>query len=83
MNKIIIEVRVPAINKIYDAKIPRDIQIWEATQLILKMIANLNPGLYAEDNEAVLVDFDSGKVIAVNALVADSGLTNGARIMLV
>ena len=83
MDKIVVELRITAINKIYDAKIPRDIQIWEATKLIVDMISNLHPGLYAGENEAMLVDFESGKVIAVNSLVADSGLTNGARVMLI
>ena len=83
MDKIIVELRIPAIDKIYDVKIPRDIQIWEATQLIVKMVSNLHPVLYASENEAMLVDYESGKVIAVNALVADSGLTNGARVMLI
>lgn len=83
MDKIIVELRIPAIDKIYDVKIPRDIQIWEATQLIVKMVSNLHPVLYASENEAMLVDYESGEVIAVNALVADSGLTNGARVMLI
>ena len=83
MSKIVVEVRVPSIDKIYDAKIPRDIQIWEATKLLSSMVASVHPGLYDKDNEAVLCDFTTGQVLPWNKLVDESGLVNGSRVLLV
>lgn len=83
MNKIIVEVRVPAIGKVYDAKIPKDIQVWEATKLLSGMIAGVDEGLYAKDNQAVLCDYDTGAVLDINKLVGESGLSNGSRLMVV
>lgn len=83
MNKIIVEVRVPAIDKIYDVKLPRDIQIWEATRLINHLIASMNPGLFALDEESFLCSVDTGNAYDVNKLVDDAGLVNGSRVMIV
>ena len=83
MSKIIVEVHVPSTNKIYDAKIPRDIQIWEVTKLLSDMIATAHSGMYTKDNEAVLCDLSSGNMLPVNKLVDDVGLVNGSRVLLV
>lgn len=83
MNKIIVEVHVPSTNQIYDAKIPRDIQIWEATKLLSDMIAAIHPGMYTKENEAILCDFVSGAILPANKLVDDVGLVNGSRVLLV
>lgn len=83
MNKIIIEVHIPSINKIYDAKIPKDIQIWEVTKLLSDMIAATHPGMYADSNEAVLCDFVEGTMLPINKLVDEAGLVNGSRVLLV
>lgn len=83
MNKIIVEVHVPSTNKIYDAKIPRDIQIWEATKLLSDMIAATQPGMYTKENEAILCDLGSGTMLPVNKLVDEVGLVNGSRVLLV
>lgn len=83
MSKIVVEVRVPSIDKIYDAKIPRDIQIWEATKLLSNMVASTHPGLYDKDNKAVLCDYTTGQMLLWNKLVDESGLTNGSRVLLI
>ncbi len=83
MNKIIIEVHVPSINKIYDAKIPRDIQIWEVTKLLSNMIAATHSGMYTKENDAILCDLSSGTMLPANKLVDDVGLVNGSRVLLV
>lgn len=82
MNKIVVEVQVPAINKVYDARIPRDIQVWEVTKLISQMIATLEPGMYSMENQAVLCDCETGSVLDINKLVDDAGLVNGSRVVL-
>jgi len=83
MNKIIIEVHIPAIDEIYDVKLPKDIQIWEATRMISDLIASTHPGLYSRDNQAMLCNYDDGQLIPVNVVVDDSGLVNGSRVLLV
>jgi hypothetical protein len=83
MNKIIIEVHVPAIDFVYDAKVPRDIQVWEVTKLLSEMVAALHPGQYTKENPAVLCDYETGQMLPVNELVGESGLVNGARVLLV
>lgn len=83
MNKIIVEIRIPAIGKVYDAKLPKDIQIWEATKLLSGMIASVHEGLYAKANCAVLCDYDTGAVLDANKLVCESGLTNGSRVLVI
>lgn len=82
MNKIVVEVQVPAVNKVYDARIPRDVQIWEVAKLISQMVAALEPGMYAEDNQAVLCDYETGQILDTNKLVDDVGLVNGSRVIL-
>lgn len=83
MNKIVVEVRVPSIDKVYDAKIPRDLQIWEVTKLLSEMIASTHPGLYDSKNEAVLCDYVTGTMFPINKLVDDVELVNGSRVILV
>lgn len=83
MNKIVVEVRVPAINKVYDARIPKDIQVWEMVKMITDMISRLEPEMYSQKNQVVLCDYDTGKKIDINSLVAEAGLVNGTRLLLV
>lgn len=83
MNKIIVEVRVPAIDKIYDVKLPRDIQIWEATKLINQLIITVNPSMYAMDDNAFLCNYETGRIYEVNKLVDEVGLVNGSRVVIV
>lgn len=83
MNKIIVEVRVPAIDKIYDVKLPRDIQIWEATKLINQLIITVNPSMYAMDDNAFLCSYETGRIYEVNKLVDEVGLVNGSRVVIV
>lgn len=83
MNKIIIEVRIPSIDKTYDAKVPRDIQIWELTKLLSEMVATAHSGLYDKSNDAILCDYSTGCMLPRNKLVDDAGLVNGSRVLLV
>ncbi|MCM1288471.1 MAG: hypothetical protein NC240_09190 [Clostridium sp.] len=83
MNKIVVEVMVPAIGKTYDAKIPKDIQIWEVTTLLSEMIANIENGMYSSMNQAVLCDYGSGEAFPVNSLVDDTSIKNGTKVILV
>ena len=82
MNKLLIEVYVPSISKLYDVLIPCGVKVRELTILIAGAVEKLSDGLFAS-NDAVLCDGNSGAILNINLSAEDMKLQNGSRLMLI
>ena len=83
MNKILVEVMLPAAQKTYDVYLPLELTIREITQLLVKMFADLNEGDYMPAPINLLCDGQSGDVLDISKSPAELGVTNGVRLLLI
>lgn len=82
MNKILLTVKVPMIEKTYDIKIPISKNIGVASNLLIEAINELSEGHYPKkkDAEIMLVD---GTVLTHDKIIKDCGLKNGDTIVII
>lgn len=83
MNKVLIEVLLPASGEIYDVRIPLDSQLGEVAMLVMKQLEILSKGRFVANDTTVLCDAQSGKILDINKFVAELGIQNGSRLMLI
>lgn len=83
MNKIILQVYVPALGERYEMKIPRQLKVKQVTDIVSDYINNLGTGKYVPGDGAVLCDAVRGRAYSPNAFVEQLGLRNGDEILLI
>lgn len=82
-NKALVEIFVPAVGQRYDVYIPLESKMSEVVTMVSVALSDLSNGRYKATNEAVLCDADTGTVLNVNIEVAELGIKNGSRLMLI
>ena len=82
MNRLLIEVHVPAINKTFDVFVPEKAKIYELTPLLTTVIEKLAEGLFIS-NASVLCDGKTGKIYGSNVTLEEMRIKNGSRVMLI
>lgn len=83
MNKLMLEIYLPAALKSYDVQVPADLQISQITELAARALSQIVGGLYRSDGQALLCERDSGAILNINMTPGELGLRNGSRLMLV
>lgn len=83
MDKILVEVYVPAEGVSYDVLLPRELKIRDVILLLSKAVASLSNGCYEEEDGALLCDRQTGKLLDVNHSVYELSLQNGSSLMLI
>ncbi len=83
MNKIIIEVYVPASGNNYEIRIPKSIQMYKILELIKKAITESEDGRYVPDDNSVLCDRYTGNIINLNLTATEIGIRNGSKLMII
>ncbi len=82
MDKLLISIFVPVIDRTYSIEIPINIETNTMVNLVQKMIVELSGGAYKMNENAKLYDKATGLLINQNNLVKFSGLGNGSYLML-
>ena len=82
MDKLLIEVYVPAIASAFDISIPREARVFELLPLITTAVAQRSGGLFIP-NDAVLCNGSTGAIFGNNMSVDDMRLKNGSQLMLI
>ena len=82
MNKLLISIEVPSIEQNFDLFIPINKKMGTIKKYVIKSIHELSDGIL-EDKTYLFFDVDTGTEYSNNVYVKDSGIKNGARIMMV
>ena len=82
-NKVLVEIFVPASGESFDVRIPLDIKMYEALQLVSSALNELSNGKYRATGQAVLCDAKTGIIYNINMEVAELGIHNGSRLLLI
>lgn len=83
MNKVLIQLYLPATGEKYDVRLPQSISVKQATELLSSFFSGIMGGAYIPDAGSVLCDMETGVVYNVNSSVAGLNLKNGSRLMLI
>jgi hypothetical protein len=83
MEKVLVEVFLPAANTSYDIYIPLASKMSEVLFLISSALSDLAEGKFKPSDDTVLCDAVSGKTFDINTTVSDSGIKNGSKLMLI
>ncbi len=83
MEKVLIQLQVPAIHETYDMFIPRNMLAYEVLGLIKKVINHMTKGRYEADESGILCFADTGSIVNINLSVAELGIENGSKLMLI
>jgi len=82
MNKLLIEIYVPAIGKTFDVYIPCNAKVFELLPLVTIAVRELSGDLFVP-NDVTLCNGSTGVIYSQNTCVGDMQLKNGTRLMLI
>ena len=83
MDKVLVTVRISAIEKMYDIWVPLEGTIGEVKILIGVAVERLSNDRYCADSRAVLCSMETGMYYREEQTVKQSGIINGAALMLI
>lgn len=83
MNKVLVEIFLPAANTSFDVYIPLESQMSEVLALVSALLGDLSDGKYKATGNEVLCDAVSGIIFNINMAVAELGIKNGSKLMLI
>ena len=81
--KALVEISVPAAGQRYDVYIPLEARMSEVVTMVAGALSDLSSGSYKATGDAVLCDAQTGAIYNVNMEVAELGIKNGSRLMLI
>lgn len=82
-NKALVEIYVPASARKFDVYIPLGCKMSEVIKMVAKAINDLSDGNYKAMEDAILCDAETGIIYNVNMEIAELGIRNGSRLMLI
>jgi len=82
MDKLLVEVYVPAISNHYDVFIPRNARVFELLPLISSAAERLSGSLFSR-NYTALCEGETGRIYSNSMTVEEMKLRNGSRMILI
>lgn len=82
-NKVLIILNVPELDETYDMMIPISRKVGNVIELISKFLTDMTDGKYKIDIHKNLYNKETGQRYNNNALVLDTDIRNGTRIILI
>lgn len=83
MEKVLVEIILPAANTSYDVYIPLASKMSEVLFLVSGLLSDLAGGKYKANTDVVLCEATSGSIYDINKTVDELGLHNGSRLLLI
>lgn len=83
MNKVLVKVFFPKIDKSYDVWIPVNKRIYTIIALISKGVNELNNGIFQPEEIPILYNKLTGEYYNLNILVKDTNIKNGTELILI
>lgn len=83
MDKVLVEVFVPALNEAYDMFIPLRSPMYEVLELMKKAVTELSEGQFVANQNTALCHRASGAIININRSVFELNIQNGSKLMLI
>ena len=82
MDKVLIDIFLPAINRSFEVYIPLDSKFYEITPLVSKMLSELSNGLFISGDDSILHERKTGNILNINMSARQLNIKNGGNLML-
>ena len=82
MEKVLVEIFVPALQKSFDVFLPLTGKMSEVQTLVAGALSRLSEGKYLASKDSILCDAKTGTIYDINATIQDLGIQNGSKMML-
>lgn len=83
MDKILVEVYLPAANRSYDVYIPLKSKLHQIIALLAGTFTELSFGYFTASEDVVICDKVTGTIFNINMSAEELGLKNGSKLMLI
>jgi hypothetical protein len=81
-NKVLVELVVPVLEESYDVFIPVNKKIGNIIILLSKLISELSGGYFVANEKNCLYNGDTGDTYPMDALLINTDIRNGSKIIL-
>ncbi len=83
MDKALIELFVPVLDRSFDIFIPLHSPMYEVLELIKKAVREMSDGRFISNDNTAICYREDGTVININMSVYELGIQNGSKLMLI
>ena len=82
MDKVLVEVFIPAANQTFDIFLPLKSKLHEVVLLLANTMTELSQGYFIGTEHTVLCSRNTGEIYNINTTVEELGFKNGTKLML-
>lgn len=83
MEKVLVEVFVPVLDRTFDIFIPLRSPMYEVLELIKKAVKEMSDGRFVANENTALCHREDGTIININLSVYELEIRNGSKLMLI
>ena len=83
MEKVLVEVYVPGLERSFDVFIPVQSPMYEVLELIKKAVREMSDGRFVVNENTTLCHRENGTIININLSVYELRIKNGSKLMLI
>lgn len=83
MEKILVEIIVPAGNVKYDAFIPKTAKGNDVLNIVSDIFSSMLEGEYQKTEDTVLCVYKTGKLLDINKPIYEQNIENGSKLVLI
>ena len=83
MDKVLINLYIPTANRSFDLFVPSDLIIRELTKVIINGVVYMCEGAFYASGREMLILTDPETLMDPDCTLADYGVMNGAKLMLI
>jgi hypothetical protein len=83
VDKILIQIYLPAASRGYDVYIPLKSKLHEVMTLLSNTLTELSEGYYTVRDNSVICDKTTGKILDINMSAEELSLKNGSKLILI
>ncbi len=82
MNKVLIKLIVPALDKQYDVFIPVNELVWKVTKLLVKSVSDLSRINLDINRKYALINQATGQIYNINDIIINTDIRNATELVL-
>ena len=82
MDRILVEIFIPAINRSFDFDLPAQARTGEVAAEVVRILQTTRKHIAFDPASAVLCDLERNRVIPPEAFLSDAGIRDSHRLML-
>lgn len=83
MDRVLVEVYVPALEKSYDVFLQRESRLYEVVELLAQTIKDVSKGHFIPNEATALYERESGRPLDMNQTIEALKIINSSRLLLI